>query len=84
MSLQVWASAHALAGVLAAEAGPLLAARRVLELGSGCGITGILAAKLGAEQVKITLTLEMPEFCAARRPGEARRSLSLSRRRSGV
>ena len=48
---QVWASAHALAEVLVVEASTLLGGRRVLELGSGCGITGIVAAKLGAAQV---------------------------------
>ena len=47
---QIWASAHGLAELL--EKRPdLVRGRRVLELGSGCGLAGILAAKLGAAQV---------------------------------
>jgi predicted nicotinamide N-methyase len=34
-----------------AEHADLVAGRRVLELGSGTGVCGILAAKLGAAQV---------------------------------
>ena len=48
--VQVWASAHILAEHIA-TCPELVRGRRVLELGSGCGLTGILAAKLGAAQV---------------------------------
>ncbi len=47
---QVWASAHGLAELLA-KSSELVRGRHVLELGSGCGLAGILAAKLGAAQV---------------------------------
>ena len=48
---QVWASAHGVAKLLA-ESPDLVRGRRVLELGSGCGLVGLLAAKLGAAQVR--------------------------------
>ena len=49
-SAQVWASAHMLAERLI-KCAEVVRGRRVLELGSGCGLTGILAAKLSAAQV---------------------------------
>ena len=50
---KVWGTALMLADQLAA-APALVEGRRVLEIGSGCGLCGLLAAKLGACSVTLT------------------------------
>ena len=75
LSTQVWASAHGLAELLA-KAPELVRGRRVLELGSGCGLAGILAAKLGAAQVCVCQCGLSPLY-------RSRRALALFRRSSG-
>lgn len=50
---KVWHAAHALCREM--EAHPeMVAGRSVLELGAGCGVCGLLAAKLGADHVVLT------------------------------
>ncbi|KAL4425856.1 hypothetical protein ABPG75_009872 [Micractinium tetrahymenae] len=50
---KVWTSSHTLCREMAAHP-DIVAGRRVLEIGSGCGGCGILAAKLGAAEVVLT------------------------------
>lgn len=50
LGLQVWTVAHVMCRELAAHP-EAVAGARVLELGAGTGVCGILAAKLGAAQV---------------------------------
>ena len=49
----MWGSAFVLARILAARPG-LVAGQSVLELGSGCGLGGLLAWQLAARQVTLT------------------------------
>ena len=50
----VWESSEILARVLVAKAAELVAGKRVLEVGSGCGLVGLTAAALGAEEAYLT------------------------------
>jgi hypothetical protein len=50
---RVWTVAHMLCRELAAHPS-IVRGQRVLEIGAGCGVCGILAAKLGAEAVVLT------------------------------
>eukprot|EP00873_Tetraselmis_striata_P016356 jgi/Tetstr1/436620/TSEL_025416.t1 len=50
---RVWAVATTLCRELAAYP-DIVAGKEVLEIGSGCGLTGIFAAKLGAQRVTLT------------------------------
>ncbi|KXZ53174.1 hypothetical protein GPECTOR_7g1066 [Gonium pectorale] len=54
LGAKVWMVAHMLCMELAAHRGRLLAGRRVLELGSGCGVCGLAAAALGAASVVLS------------------------------
>ncbi|GFR48037.1 hypothetical protein Agub_g9869, partial [Astrephomene gubernaculifera] len=54
LGAKVWMVAHMLCLELASNRGPLLAGKKVLELGSGCGVCGLAAAALGAGQVVLT------------------------------
>ena len=55
LGLQVWTAAPLLVRTLAASR-ELLAGKRVLELGSGCGLVGLAVARLGAASVVLSDT----------------------------
>lgn len=51
---KVWSAALVLCQELTDHPSQLVQGKQVLELGSGCGVCGILAAQLGAERVVLT------------------------------
>ncbi|KAA6419328.1 MAG: hypothetical protein FRX49_10727 [Trebouxia sp. A1-2] len=53
LGARVWVVAHTLCRELVEHPG-IIAGKSVLEIGSGCGLCGIVAAKLGAAQVMLT------------------------------
>ncbi|GAX79085.1 hypothetical protein CEUSTIGMA_g6525.t1 [Chlamydomonas eustigma] len=53
LGAKVWSLAHVLARELV-EYPALVSGKRVLEIGAGCGLNGIIAAKLGAHEVVLT------------------------------
>ena len=55
----VWDSAIALANLLASHEPSLVHGRRVVELGAGCGLPGIAAARVGASRVVLTDRAEL-------------------------
>lgn len=57
---EVWAGAFVLCEFLERSAAELVQGRRVIELGAGCGLCGVVAAALGARRV--VLTDEYPDL----------------------
>eukprot|EP00877_Chromochloris_zofingiensis_P003053 jgi/Chrzof1/12749/Cz07g06050.t1 len=53
LGVKVWAVAHVLCRELVAHPG-IVAGKEVLEIGSGTGLCGIVAAKLGAHMVRLS------------------------------
>uniref|UniRef100_A0A7R9VQG3 Calmodulin-lysine N-methyltransferase n=1 Tax=Chlamydomonas euryale TaxID=1486919 RepID=A0A7R9VQG3_9CHLO len=53
LGAKVWSTAHVMAMELV-RAPHLVTGKRVLELGAGCGLNGIVAAKVGAAEVVLT------------------------------
>ncbi len=51
LGAKVWSVAHVLARELV-QSPQIVAGKRVLEIGAGCGLNGIVAAKLGAAEVR--------------------------------
>lgn len=51
LGAMLWTVSHILSRELAGNR-DIVAGKRVLEIGSGCGLCGIVAAKLGAAQVR--------------------------------